>query len=98
MDIDKTIQALEAGFQNPTTALYKTLIEDKYMETIQVRRRKAGQTHHPLWALALGEAGQQPTIIFYGHTPAQSIRKAMVWRGIPKKTRKPKVTAPAQEG
>jgi len=89
MNIDKTIEALEAGFQNPTTALYKTLIEDKYMETVQVRRRKQGQTHHLLWVISLGETEQPPTI-FYGHTPSQAIKKALTWRGLPTVTRGPR--------
>lgn len=93
MNIDKTIESLESGFQNPTTALYKTLIEDKYMEQIQVRRRKSGQTHHQLWAISLGEMGQQPSVVFYGHTPAQAIKKALTWKGLPTSSRGPKSKA-----
>jgi hypothetical protein len=97
MDISKTLQALEVGFQNPATALYRTVIEDKYMENVGVRR-KTKQPQHSLWALSLGEVGQQPAAIFYGYKPSDAIKKAMAWRGIPKVTRGPRKQTAAPQG
>jgi hypothetical protein len=97
VNINKTIEALEAGLQNPGVALYKTVIEDKFMEQVGVRRR-AKQEQHPVWALSIGEAGQQPTAIFYGFHASDCIKKAMAWRGVPKVTRKPRAKASPPQG
>ena len=85
--IDDVFTSLEAGINNPSTSLYRVLVEDKYMETVKVRRRDASLTHHPLWCLSIGETGAQPAM-FYGHNPTQCIKAALGWKGLPTKTRK----------
>lgn len=87
MNIDKTIEALESGYQAPTTAMYKVQMEDQYMEQIRVRRKKTGVTHHTLWCFSIGETGAAPAV-FYDHKPSGAIKKALAWRGLPTSSRK----------
>lgn len=97
MNIDKTMESLEVGFQNPAVALYRTLLEDQYMEQVGVRRR-GKQERYSLWAISLGETGQQPTAIFYAHKASDAIKKALAWRGLPTVSRGPRSKAAPQEG
>ena len=81
--LDDTFAQIENGFQSPATSLYKTLIEDKYMNQIGVRRTQTGLTHHPVWVMTVGEQGQPPVVTFYGRKPTECIKKALQWRGLP---------------
>ncbi len=88
--IDKQFEAIAQGFQNPQVSLYQTWIEDKQMEAIHVRRKQRGATHHKVWCLSVGEAGQNPTAAFYGHKANDCLNQALTWRGIAKTKRGPR--------
>lgn len=87
MNIDKTIKALEEGFQSPQTSLYRTLLPDEYMEGLHIRRKVKGATHHQVWCFSIGEAGAQPAV-FYDHRPTGALKKALAWRGLPTSSRR----------
>lgn len=96
--IDDTFTAIGQGFQNPSVALYQTMLEDKQMEQFHIRRKQTGVTHHQVWAICVGEMGQQPTAMFFGHKPSDCIKKALEWRGLPTKSRTGKNGAQATAG
>ena len=74
MNIDKSIDALESGYTNPQTALYRTEIEDQYMEQLRIRRRTKDVSHQRLWCFSIGEAGQAPAV-FYDYVPSRAVKK-----------------------
>jgi hypothetical protein len=78
--IDDRLDALQQGFQYPTLSIGTTWVEDAQMEQLQVRRRNAGQTHHRLFYLSLGETNQQPTT-FWGYKFTDALEKAEKSRG-----------------
>lgn len=79
--IDDRLDALQQGFQNPQLSTGNAWVEDAQMESLQVRRKNAGQTHHKLFYISVGEFGQQPTAIFWGHKFTDALVKAEKWRG-----------------
>ncbi len=94
--IDDVFAAFEAGFTNPTTNLYTTIVEDAQIPALNLRRRDASRTHERVWVLAIGETGQQPTAIFYGYKPSDCIKKASEWRGLPTISRGPRANGQSQ--
>lgn len=85
--IDDTFTAIAHGFQNPSVALYQTVLEDKQMEQFKVRRKQTGVAHHQVWAIQVGEMGQSPMAVFYGNKASDCIKKALQWRGLPTTSR-----------
>ena len=78
--IDDRIDALQQGFQNPQVSMGNTWIEDAQMESLQVRRKKADQTHHNLFYMPVAEAGGQMAT-FWAHKFTDALVKAEKWRG-----------------
>ena len=81
--IDDRIEAIQQGFQNAQVTFGNTWVEDSQIESLRpkVRRKSAGQTHHKLFYLSIGETGQQATAVFWGHNMTQVLEAAEVWRG-----------------
>jgi hypothetical protein len=86
--IDTQLASIEAGFQNPLLVIGTTMIPDDQMETLQVRRKNAGNTQHRLFYLQIGETGQPPTATFWGHKLTDVLIKALQWRGLPTKSKR----------
>jgi hypothetical protein len=78
--IDDRIEEVQKGFQSPSFTSGTTWVEDAQMEACQVRRKSAGQTHHRLFYVSIGEYGQTPTT-FYGHKFTDALVKVEKWRG-----------------
>lgn len=78
--IDDRIDALQQGFQNPQLTSGTTWVEDAQMEQLKIRRKNAGQTHHKLFYLSIGENGQPPAL-FWGHKFTDCLIAAEKWRG-----------------
>lgn len=78
--IDDRFNALQNGFQNPQVTTGNTWITDEQMPQLQLRRKQAGQSHHKVWYLSIGESGQQMTT-FWGHDLTDALVKAEKWRG-----------------
>ncbi len=87
MNIDKTIDGLEQGFQNPDIILKRVSIPDDKMTEYGLRRKTKEVTEHWVWMLSVGERGQAPTVWFLDHKVKGVMLKAMDWRGIPRVTR-----------
>lgn len=88
--IDNVLESIETGFNNPVVNAGTSWVEDKDMEKIQVRRRKAGEDRHRLWFLSVAENGQTPQI-FWGYKMSDCLKKALAWKGLPTvNKRKPK--------
>ena len=79
--IDDRIDALQNGFTNPFINSGNTWVADADMESYQVRRKNAGQTHHKLFYFSIGETGQAPMATFWGHKFTDALVKAEKWRG-----------------
>lgn len=86
--IDALFVAFEAGFQNPQVNMGTTWIPDEQMETLKIRRKKAGEAQHRVWYLSIGETGQAPLVTFWGHKPSDLVKQALSWRQMPTKTRR----------
>lgn len=80
--IDDQLVAIEKDFLNPEIRSGTTWVPDEQMEALQVRRKKAGEAHHRLWYLSVGETGQQ-LVTFWGHKFSDALKKALIWRGLP---------------
>ncbi len=78
--IDDRLEALQQGFQNPSLTAGNTWIPDEQIESLQVRRKKADQTHHKLYYISVGESGGQMAT-FWGHKLSDALVKAEKWRG-----------------
>lgn len=85
--IDSQLEAIEAGFQNPELRFGTAWIPDEQMETLQMRRKKAGQPQHRLCYLSVGETGQTPAT-FWGHKFSECLIKALQWRNLPTKSKR----------
>jgi CelD/BcsL family acetyltransferase involved in cellulose biosynthesis len=95
--IDDLITSITTGFQNPQWQAGNAWVADEQIEAYKVRRKAAGQTHHLLTYLSVGESGQTPTV-FWGHKLSDCLKKALEWRGLPTKTKRgPKQAANAQQ-
>lgn len=93
--IDTQLIAIETGFQNPEIRMGTAWVPDDQMETLGVRRKKAGETQHRLFYLSIGETGQPPAT-FWGHRYTDALNKALTWRNLPTKTKRgPKKAAQA---
>jgi hypothetical protein len=79
--IDDRLDALQQGFQNPQLTTGTTWIEDAQMESLQVRRKNAGATHHKLFYLSIGEQGSQQPAVFWGYKFTDALVKAEKWKG-----------------
>lgn len=94
--IDDTLAAVSSGFQDVQVTCGTAWIPDEQIESLQVRRKKAGEPRHKLWYISIGEAGQQPAI-FWGHRFTDALKKAMKWRGMETKSKRgPKKAANGQ--
>lgn len=78
--IDDRLSALFQGFQNPAVNIGAVWVEDAQMEVLKIRRKNAGQTHHWLWYISIGETGAQPTV-FWDHKISDALVKAEKWKG-----------------
>lgn len=85
--IDDTIDAICAGFQNVEVRVGTTWIPDDQIESLGVRRKKAGDPQHKLWYFSVGEQGQAPAT-FWGHKFSDALKKAMTWRGMATKNKR----------
>ncbi len=91
--IDDTLAAVSAGFQDVVVTSGMAWVPDEQIESLQVRRKKAGEAQHKLWYLSIGETGQTPAV-FWGHKFTDALKKAMKWRGMETKSKRgPKKTA-----
>jgi hypothetical protein len=93
--IDDVIDQISNCYKNPSVSISTVLIEDQYMEQIQVRR-KGQNEQHKMFVLSVGETGTSPAQ-FYGYRISDCIKKALAWRGMPTKTKRgPRKNVPAQ--
>lgn len=80
--IDDVLSSLEAGMSNPIVTCGTQVVSDKDMETLHVRRKKAGEAQHRLWYLSIAESGQQPAV-YWGHKLSDCLKKALAAKGLP---------------
>ncbi len=92
MNIDKTIGALEEGFQNPETIIKRVVVTDEQLVQYGMRRKIKGVPEHVVWMLSVGERGQAPTAWFLDHKVTNALKKGLAWRGVPPATRSPRGT------
>ncbi len=85
--IDNQLAAIEAGFQNPEIRMGTAWIPDDQMESMQIRRKKAGDPQHRLFYISIGETGQTPAT-FWGHKFTDALVKALEWRNLPTRTKR----------
>lgn len=90
--IDDVLNSLESGFNNPVITAGTSVVDDKDMESLQVRRRKGegNASQHKLWYISIEEKGQQANV-FWGYKMSDCLKKALAWKGLPTvNKRKPK--------
>lgn len=85
--IDDIITAVTSGFQDVEWRSGNAWVPDEQIESMGVRRKKAGDAQHLLTYLSIGERGQQPTV-FWGHKFTDALKKAMKWRGMETKSKR----------
>jgi hypothetical protein len=86
--IDDIITSIGNGYNDPSISFGYTMVEDKYMEQVKVRRKGPEAEQYKLCYLAVGEMGQPATVIFYGHKLSDCVKKALEWRGLPTKSKR----------
>lgn len=85
--IDTQLASIEAGFQNPEIRMGTAWVPDEQMETLGIRRKKAGEPQYRLFYLSIGETGQTPAT-FWGHKFTDALIKALEWRNLPTKSKR----------
>lgn len=80
--IDSVVDAIESGLYNPSIVFGTQWVPDSEMETLHVRRKKAGESRHKLWYMSVTQEGQDAQT-FWGHKMSDCLKKALTWRGLP---------------
>jgi hypothetical protein len=80
MNLDKSIETLEAGFQNPDISIRKVEIQDGDMGRYGLRRKKAGLPSHRVWMIMVGETGAPNPSYFFDHSLNKAFKKALTWK------------------
>ncbi len=89
MNLDKSIAAIEAGFKNPDTKMYRTQIPSDQLINYGLRRKGDAQAL-PVWVVSVGETGAAPTATFIHFKLNTAMKKALEWRGVMPNKRGPR--------
>lgn len=80
MSFEALITELEKGTTWPGTTMARYVIQSDDLKKYGMQKKR-GETgsHCAIWALGIGEIGQQLTY-FYGHRPLDAAKKAYEWK------------------
>jgi hypothetical protein len=81
MNLDKAIETIETGFQQPETIIRRTPIPADELTNYGLRRKGTEDTQW-VWTVTVGERGQNPVAWFLHHKLTSAMKLALVWRGV----------------